>query len=758
VQRPNPLTAPAFPIAFDQADVLRLCGAAAFAHGDSFERSGKVLNPRIGKDGLSSSVRGTWRRVDEVTVSAVNGQLRTGCSCQAGPFCRHAAALMLHWLRDRSAFIDAESVPAGHHDTHTGAWGVLRAEEPPIVDLVRLLERDTVDHLRLIARRRGVRAAGKNKAGIIRNLSIQLAQPEGIDAALAELSADERLVLEATHLLGAVRHATTPNIAIAYALLGGQNPKNISAMLNALFEAGLAIREDWQYAPSARFIVPRVVADRLPPRPDLVGTLDGQLSQAASTLRLTIEDVFHVIITAVRHGEIGREAQVHSTENSGFVLPPGWQVHPDDLPALEPTSRRSPSSYEVRLIPRPPILVSNDRAALARRTGQPKRMIDFAVELLLALGILEIAARPSGYALAARPDRFELFLALTPEERAQHLLETWYALSNAFELGSVVSEHGRLRFHYRLARAGYGYVSAPDEPNVAALRRLATRVVDRLGTPGSEERRYDAHSFLDLLMGLAPALLHEMNPHGFHWWFTATEAPDTPLKLDNAANRHRVWAPLLAALLAGPMQWLGLVEILKEGDKLTGFRLRSPEQHTGSRPLTVELDGQSGVPMITVPPGLPAATTAESGDSLHALLSSIGELTAASRQGLRYQLTPRRLQAAFDAGLTGPQLLDRLTAVAGGRLAPPVQAVLDGWWARYGRIRLYDELTLLELGDDILLKELLATSRLRAALVAQLSPRLAAVDPARVDDLIAELTRLGYMPRVVEAAAGGGAG
>jgi hypothetical protein len=76
--------------------------------------------------------------------------------------------------------------------------------------------------------------------------------------------------------------------------------------------------------------------------------------------------------------------------------------------------------------------------------------------------------------------------------------------------------------------------------------------------------------------------------------------------------------------------------------------------------------------------------------------------------------------------------------------------VLEGWWTGYGNVRLYDDLTLLDLGDDILLRELRATTSLEDAMVDTFTPRLVAVDGARVEALIAELRSLGHTPRVVE--------
>ena len=54
---------------------------------------------------LQGRVRGTWRRIDEVAVTAASGRLAAQCTCGAeAGLCRHAGALLLQWLRDRTAF------------------------------------------------------------------------------------------------------------------------------------------------------------------------------------------------------------------------------------------------------------------------------------------------------------------------------------------------------------------------------------------------------------------------------------------------------------------------------------------------------------------------------------------------------------------------------------------------------------------------------------------------------------------------------
>jgi hypothetical protein len=146
---------------------------------------------------------------------------------------------------------------------------------------------------------------------------------------------------------------------------------------------------------------------------------------------------------------------------------------------------------------------------------------------------------------------------------------------------------------------------------------------------------------------------------------------------------------------------------------------------------------------------VPAGTT--DGDALR-LLTRVGEFVGGSAEGLRYRLSPERVQLAFDDGLTGPDLLRLLEERASKPVPGRVRSSIQRWWAHYGCVRLYDELTLVELSDAVLPEEVLAAVPLvRQHLVYAISPRLLAVEPAAADAVVAELVRQGYAPRVEHA-------
>ena len=67
-------------------------------------------------------------------------------------------------------------------------------------------------------------------------------------------------------------------------------------------------------------------------------------------------------------------------------------------------------------------------------------------------------------------------------------------------------------------------------------------------------------------------------------------------------------------------------------------------------------------------------------------------------------------------------------------------------WEHFGRLQIYEDMTLIEFADDFCLPELLAGTRLSQILVTTFSPRLIAVRTEAAADFVAELQAKGYTP------------
>jgi hypothetical protein len=72
---------------------------------------------------------------------------------------------------------------------------------------------------------------------------------------------------------------------------------------------------------------------------------------------------------------------------------------------------------------------------------------------------------------------------------------------------------------------------------------------------------------------------------------------------------------------------------------------------------------------------------------------------------------------------------------------------LTAWWEAYGRVRIYEDLTIIEFGDDYALAEMKAVTSLEDDLIAEISPRLVIIGREAVASLTAQLERAGYTPK-----------
>lgn len=787
-----------FPVALTENDVRRLCGATAFRWGDTWQREGHVTEPAVGPGGLGASVLGAWRRIDHATVSVTGSQIRSSCTCSEGDLCRHAAALLLQWLRQPRSFGHAEpgTVLDSTRLTPSSGYSLglplddldemddLDDEDPAesevqtaTQEFARLLDTDIMQNLRDIARKRGVRVTARNKVELVQQLASILGEPNSVDAALDGLNDNQRLTLEVIALVRVGSAATAQTIGAAYQALDGQGElqAGVPSAVERLLELGLIFPADRYTIPSHSYSIPQVVSNRLAAGSRDAGPIGRKLrvrdarqvlkemNRFASTNRaqtgpgtgLVLAELFPMIVNELTSGRVGADMQHLSAEETKGV-PHGWRRDLTQRMDGHGKRRQAYGQQYVRLYPLPSVLSNHDLNHLSKIAGQPVRMISFALLLMGALGIIESEATQNGYTYFILEDRLHDLLALPSPTVTAVMVNAWLAMGDQLELGTVANAGGPIELNYVYTPYYYAGWSLP-QPKGQEVRRVVARVVGRL-TASAETRDawYDFGDFSGQLWNVSPGLLSPPSTGQPPWWFSTRSQPETRLKLERREDWQRVWRPVVEAIMAGPMTWLGLVEVAMGKEGAIAFRSRpraatliaqqideaeSQQSDGDTRERRPEVDLQQKTPVVFVPSG-------RSHTAIYSMLSSFSEMVDASPRGLSYQLSPERLQALFDIGMTGAKMIELLVQYGDERLAETLGPTLQEWWAGYGTVRLYDDLTLIELGDDILLREILASSRLQDALVYTFSPRLIAVRPAHVDALVAELNRLGYTPRV----------
>lgn len=220
-------------------------------------------------------------------------------------------------------------------------------------------------------------------------------------------------------------------------------------------------------------------------------------------------------------------------------------------------------------------------------------------------------------------------------------------------------------------------------------------------------------------------------------WFVKREADGTYLR--GFANWDNVDGALLRYFIAGPMFWLGMLDLAApDGPPApAAFRLNGGEAQASK----VE-NGKPGVlsnGRITVPRLTPRAVRYQ--------IARFCEWDDEKDDRYAYRVTPASLLRAREQGLKSEQLLGILQKHAAAALPPPFVRALQRWETNGSEARL-EKLVVLRLGTPEVLNELRASKAARF-LGEILGPTTVVVKDGAQDKVLAALAELGFMAEVV---------
>ncbi len=274
------------------------------------------------------------------------------------------------------------------------------------------------------------------------------------------------------------------------------------------------------------------------------------------------------------------------------------------------------------------------------------------------------------------------------------------------------------------------------EREVGFLRGWLTSLVQRL----QPDTWYSFTHFCGLVYHLQRDLLqwYQYYPT-WHWYRDQTALDPSQLSLETWLTTYGM---LIAVCLDGPMRWLGFLQVAVEGGQVVAFL----------RPSAVVERDDVSLPVDTI--RFDAANTLmlrniwQAGE-LRQLVRQIAVETERGREATTYRLDTATFREALRAGRSAGQLAQAF-ANTGFPLPAALVAVLEQWQAKAGRHQIYDNLAVIEFGDDVILEEIQATTSLGRAQVYAVSPRcLVILDPSAVQPLVDELRKKGYTPQVV---------
>ncbi|HEY3290598.1 MAG TPA: hypothetical protein VGK87_10765, partial [Anaerolineae bacterium] len=108
---------------------------------------------------------------------------------------------------------------------------------------------------------------------------------------------------------------------------------------------------------------------------------------------------------------------------------------------------------------------------------------------------------------------------------------------------------------------------------------------------------------------------------------------------------------------------------------------------------------------------------------------------------------PESIERAIASGIKLAEVTAQFDLM-GAPMPASARALFEAVSERFGRVRVYESLAILQLTDDYALRELLGSTSLGQHVIYTLSPRAVVIKADAVDALVDELAAKGYTPGV----------
>lgn len=757
--------------ALDKAVVADMLFDKIYKRAYEYYRDHRVRNPRRIGATLEAEVQGAERY--SVRIGVREGLVLASCTC---PFaqtavCKHIGAVLLQWVYQPESFqvVEEEQTETAEPLPATAPAPPLEASplsKPPWwqatestaskkvkSDLLSLLEKVSLNELREIAHLRNWRVKGSSKADYRTALASLLTDPTEIARAVTSLPDPLREALRAAFVVEEGSGITPTTLAQAITALRGAagpvlKPVEAAGLLSDLARWGLVLH--WRDSPdgSLRYLFPWEVQRHVPPLP-------GWCAQMPHAPTTQIQSRAHDDLIHLLYGVWKRIAQQppalppppESPSHKRHTSASGdWPYEPEGVEGRSGKNREWMNSMQQGLSVPMSVPLLNDAvlSELAPLTDGDVEELEFLCHLLCDL---ELVSAEKGY-LLARPTLMNDFLSQPKSRQYTLLLQTYLSMQRWSELDMLLRADRRLMV-WRRPVPFFTY-----EQFRFQLLRMRHILLHFLATAGEEGwcLLTDMEAALRLLWPHFPAILEVQRQTWLqNLWGLSWREDKRELNMKNERDWQAAQGGFLRALLAGPLFWLGFVELSRKDGALAAVRLHGLADWMWDRPSPAPEELPAGEPavideanqLIMVHPGAVPPQA-------HALLGRIARLEKATPSRFVYRLDMRTAYATFERGEWLDDLLNAWERTMPVPIPASLRRVLAEWWARYGQVRLYEGFALLELGDDIALPELEAATPLRKHIMARLSPRLVLVAEDAVNELLQTFTAKGYTPKEIK--------
>ncbi len=212
---------------------------------------------------------------------------------------------------------------------------------------------------------------------------------------------------------------------------------------------------------------------------------------------------------------------------------------------------------------------------------------------------------------------------------------------------------------------------------------------------------------------------------------------------------HMVEGGLIRAVIGGPLHWLGLVDVDNE-EQPGRFRLMPTASALAS---DMPEDGaETRWGRLVVQPNFELVALAPVSEVLLIKLDRFAERTSLEHVA-QYRLTKASVTRAIQRGMHVDQVILELEQAAGGEIPQNVRYSLHEWERQARRVEIWPGVALLEVDDEQILDDLLASAETRNLFKRRLGPRLIEVAPQQLEAVQQLLWQRQFLPAHSDAQA-----
>jgi len=747
-----------------EKDITSLFTPRSWSRARSYFRNHRVRDARRQGTTLLAKVQGA--RLYTVEIEVADGRVDAICSCPYdwGGYCKHVGAVLLTWIHRPQEFSVAE-VEAEELEMETqeappppgkakAPWWLDESFEARRDQMLCQLRKDLsalkMQQLRNIAWRRGWHIRTTRKDTLTRSLAPRLVDQAEMARVVAGLSLAERQALQAVLFLdngeGIIGDDIAPVLQVTRKDARELLTSLVSLGLLMVVEGEFYIQEKHVYGP--RYWLPAAIRASLPPLAEAKERDAPPSDHVVASPPYALLTMVHHVWQYMAHHEVHLRPPMPRPRMERFHrILIGWDYVPAELTQLQGRDFWSYGLDAALTIP-PARFALNDEA-MARLTplceGEPE-LVDFIYHLLLEMGLIA-----PGSPVTVQQDAMYRFLRHSEAEQQALLARTYFRMESWSEMDGLRRRMGQLAL--RRSIRDVSFTPAKLRSDLLRARNLVLRACACLpdhAWADLEELLRPLRTVWTDFSAIPPSLSIRYRSKA-RWW-AASETTGQRLHGTDLEEWDVAQGNFVRAIIEGPLYWLGLVELCRHQSELVALRpLGLADLLWDRRPVAVPEARVAIAPedAISVDTAAMTITVRPSAISVkaHNLLDHIARLEEAAPGRFIYRLSAQAVHETFESGLTLEELLHLWEELLPIPLPKAMRERLASWWASYGHVRLYENLTLIEFADDFTLRELKAGTSLGQHIIAEISPRLVIIPRSSVKPLMEELVQRGYTPK-----------